>query len=341
MNQYTQVKEYERIRIFNGLKEGLTQKDIAIKTGRSASTISREIARNSDLIGYLYSKEAQEKTKNRRRPYSFKINRIQGLKDYILEKIAIGWAPGVIAGRWNKEHQRKDICAESIYQFIYHKDNRALTLWKLLPRAKRKRGYGRKCRSRGGIMHRISIHERPEDIETREIIGHYEGDLMFNRGSQSENILTIVERKSRVVSLTKHMTKHSKLIIESVHNNLDQRAKSITFDNGKEFALHYTLPIKTFFCDPGILWQKGSVENMNGLLRRYIPFSLTPGLVTQEYLDRVANIVNNTPRKILEYLTPNEVFMQNLKIEEDSRMKSAQPAAEVFYQSFSDVALHN
>ena len=104
--------------------------------------------------------------------------------------------------------------------------------------------------------------------------------------------------------------------------------------------LHYKLGIPTFFCNPGSPWQKGSVENMNGLLRRYLPFSLASQSITQEYLDKVAHIMNNTPRKILGFLTPIEVFMQSTKNQSESRVKSALPAAEVSYQKSCGVALH-
>lgn len=258
---------------------------------------------------------------------------------YVVAKAKIGWAPNVIAGCWSKKYPNQSISAETIYQFAYRQENQHLSLWKLFPRSKPKRGMKRKQRSTGGISQRVSIHKRPADIASRQTLGHYEADLMFNIGSQAANILTIVERKSRKVALVKHESKHSEPIIESLTKRLGSGAKSCTFDNGKEFAFHYKLGIPTFFCDPAAPWQKGSVENMNGLLRRHIPFELEPHLITQEYLDQIADMVNNTPRKKLNFLTPNQVFKQSLK--EESRMKIASPATEVlFYQNINTVALH-
>lgn len=342
MAYYTQLKEFERIRIYEGIKSGLSMNMIAQEIGRDKSTISREVARNSDQIGYLYPRDAQKHTNDRKARHGSKISRNPALKAYILEKAKLDWAPNVIAGRWNMENPNQSICAEAIYQYSYHPANKDLELWKLFPRTKKKRGVARRQKSsQGTILHRVSIRERPAEIEVRETPGHYEADLMFNQGSQSANILTVVERKSRYLHMVKHESKHSEQIKQSLKKRLGPEAKSCTFDNGKEFALHYQLGIPTFFCNPGSPWQKGSNENSNGLVRRYIPFSMSPHLVTQEYLDSVAYIMNNKPRKILGYLTPLEVFMQDQEKEKESRLKPALPAAEVsFYQKNSAVALH-
>jgi IS30 family transposase len=266
------------------------------------------------------------------------------LKAYVLDKIKEKWSPVIIAGRWSRDHPKKRISAEAIYQFVYHQRNKGLALWKDIPRAKKKRGVIRKKHSTvGGIMHRVSIHQRPQEIEKRDQIGHYEADLMFNRGSQAANVLTIVERKSRMVILVKHESKHSQPIIDSIKKSIGAVALSCTFDNGKEFALHHTLGMPTFFCDPGSPWQKGSVENMNGVARTYLPFSLDPALITQTYLDQVVHTLNHRPRKLLNFLTPYEVFIKYADSIQESRVRTALPAAEVNasdYQNLLGVALH-
>lgn len=239
MNHYTQLREFERVRIYEGLKQGKSMASIGQEIGRDKSTISREIARNSDHIGYLYPRDAQKCTEYRKARHGSKIDRSPRLKDYIFEKARLGWSPGVIAGRWNREKPQEHICAEAIYQYAYHKENRGLALWKLFPKAKKKRGVIRKSRSTGQILFRTSIHDRPKEIGVRKNIGHYEADLIFNRGSQSANVLTAVERKSRMVALVKHESKHSIQIIESLKKYIGPTAKSCTFDNGKEFALHH------------------------------------------------------------------------------------------------------
>lgn len=343
MIKYTQLKEFERVQIYEGIKMGLSDRTIAKKIGRHHSTVSREVKRNSDSIGYLYPRDAQKRTEERKARHGCKINRrpYSVLKNYVIEKLNLGWSPVVTAGRWNRGKSKKNrISPETIYSYAYRKENRELKLWKLLPKAKKRRGQKRKTRPPEGTLPFVSIHDRPQEINARKTIGHYEADLMFNSGSQSANVLTIIERKSRMIALVKNRSKHSEPVAKALKQRLGSSAKSCTFDRGKEFVLHHELGIQTFFCDPGSPWQKGSVENANGLLRRYFPFSLSHQFVTQEQLDTVAFKLNNTPRKILGFLTPFEVFMRDSKKERESRMKTALPAAEVlFYQKNQSVAL--
>lgn len=345
MIYYTQMSEFERVRIYEGLKKGWGPTAIGESIGRDKSTISRELKRNSDYIGYLYPRDAHKQTKDRKAVHGPKIERHTALKSYVLETLRQRWSLGVIAGRWKRDNPSMEhITAEAIYTWIYWPKNKHLELWKFLPKAKRRRGKTRRQYKKKNIMHRVSIHERPAHINTREEFGHYEGDLMFNQGSQSANILTLVERTSRMVTLVKHETKQSKPIADSIKERVGKTALSCTFDNGPEFASHHTLGIPTYFCDPASPWQKGSVENMNGLARMDIPFSMQPDLVTQEYLDKVAHKMNNKPRKILDYQTPYEVFMNATKIQKkrESRKKPALPAVEAicYYQNSQTVALH-
>ena len=340
MVYYTQLKETDRVKIYKGRVQGLSVDAIAQETGRHKSTIYRELQRNSDRIGYLYPRDAHEQTKNRKARHGSKIDRNPDLKVYVVEQVLLGRAPVVIAGRWNKNHPNKRICSESIYQFAYHSKNIDLELWKRFPKAKKKRGLMRKKRKPGSpILHRISIHHRPIEIENREEFGHYEADLMFNKGSQSINTLTIIERKSRMVFLVKHNSKHSLPIIKSIEKKIGNAALSCTFDNGTEFFDHWKMGIPTYFCDPGSPWQKGSVENMNGLLRKDLPFELDPKFITQEYLDSIAYRINNTPRKLLGYSTPMEVFLKNLK-KKKNHFKLTSPILSVDYQKSFSVALH-
>ena len=318
MIHYTQLKEPDRVKIYKGLTRGLSINEIAEETGRNKSTISREIRRNSDWIGYLNPRNAHEQTQDRKARHGSKIDRNSKLKFYVIEQINLKKSPVIIAGSWSKKTPEQSISAEAIYQFAYHLRNAHLELWKLFPSAKKKRGMARKKRKSGSaILHRVSIHQRPAEIETRDTFGHYEADLMFNECNQSANVLTIVERKSRKVFLVKHDSKHSAPIIESIKKKIGTTALSCTFDNGTEFSDHWKMEISTYFCDPGSPWQKGSVENMNGLLRKDLPFELEPKLITQEFLDSVAYRINNTPRKLLRYSTPMEVFLENLKRKEN------------------------
>lgn len=348
MGKYTQLQEFERVRIYEGLKQGLKLSRIAALIARDKSTTSREIRRNSDSIGYLYPRDAHQKAKGRKAKHGSKINRNSQLAAYVREKLEKKWNPKAIAGRWSKEHPDKRISKDSIYNYIYAKEQKSEKLWELLPRKKRIRGL-RPQRKKPGISmikNRISIHQRPIRIEKRKEIGHYEADLMFHHGSMSKNILTILERKTRSVILIKNESKHSEPIIEKIKEKIGQLARSVTFDNGSEFFAHYELNklnIPTFFCDPGSPWQKGSVENMNGYVRSFLPFGIPLLEITQEQLDHIANTINTIPRSFLKYQTPKEV-LNTYKMKE-SRVKLAVPAmkAEVnksFNMNSLNVALH-
>lgn len=325
MYKYNQLSITERVKIFEALKRRCSIREIARELGRHFSTISRELARNSDFIGYLYPQEAHAKAQQRKAKNLRKIDKIPKLKAFMIAKLQVKWIPDAIAGAWNLENPSQKVTAETIYRYIYAQENKKLELWKLLSRTKKRRGISRKSYKRSKIVDRISIHERPKTIENRSEIGHFEADLFFQQGSMSANVLNCVERTSRKIFLVKHDSKLSKKIVKSIESAIGACAKTVTFDNGSEFAQHHELKkngIQTYFCDPGSPWQKGSVENANRILRKFLPFKLSYKEITQEKLDQIAEIMNNTPRKSLNYLTPNQVFQQH-------------------YQNLSGVALHN
>ena len=302
----------EHVEIYRGLCGGLSMREIASSIGRHTSTVTREVARNSDHIGYLFPKEAYNRQREKRGRRIKKIERIKVLKEYIIEKLTLKWSPKVIAGRWNKMNSAITITHECIYQWVHSKGNEHLRA--LLPRAKKKRGLSRKKQqNKSKIPHRKSLDMRPAKINDRSVIGHFEADLVFNKGSMSSNVLTAIDRKSRYAILIKNESKRSMEVIEGLKKKaLKLGVKSVTFDNGTEFTLHYTLTeqhmIDTYFCDPGKPWQKGSIENFNGLLRHRIPFEVDPKEINQQLLNSVAHDINHTPRESLGYLTPCEVF---------------------------------
>lgn len=325
MCKYNHITLSERVGIFEGLKLKLGIREIAVRIGRSASTVSREMRRNSDYIGYLYPQEGHYRAQQRKVKHPSKIDKLAHIKSFVVEKLHQHWSPIAIAGRWSKDYPDQSICPETIYRYIYAQKNKNLALWKLLPRKKKRRGIVRKSRSRETIQERVTIHERPELISKREVFGHFESDLFFNKGSQSANVLNSVERVSRKMFLIRSSSKKSEEIVSLLRKSIGGLASSITFDNGSEFAKHTDLKkngIDTYFCDPGSPWQKGSVEHANGMIRRFLPFKVSYEEISQELLDRVVEIINNIPRKSLNFLTPNEVFNS-------------------FYQKSSTVALQN
>lgn len=319
MRKFTQLSYHERDLIYIGLCAQKTLTEIAKELQRDKSTISREIKRNSDSIGYLYPGKAHEAALARQNKKGSKIDTHKKLKSYTISRLKEKWSPNTIAGRWNLESSDIKISAETIYRWIYnqkpfYEDDILIDLKRFLIRAHKKRGLKRKP-FKSNIKERISVHERPGNINERIEIGHYEGDLIFNRGSQSKNIFTLIERTTRKAILIKNENKRSDNVINGLINFIKRTGtiiKSITFDNGSEFAEHTelkTIGIEIYFCDPGSPWQKGSIEHFNGMTRRFLPFSMNAFSITKKQVAEVARKMNLMPRKILGFKTPLEASM--------------------------------
>ena len=264
------------------------------------------------------------------------------MKEYTITKLHEHWSPGAIAGKWSRQHPEQSVTSEALYAWIYSNEGVKCGLPKLLPRAKPKRGHVHTRTSKSTIPDRVSIDRRPESINRRSELGHLEGDLMFTRGSKSANIATLVDRKSRFVMVIKNESKRSIEVIENMKQLIEHYgAGSITFDNGTEFTNHTSLTtefsIPVYFCDPGAPWQKGSVENINKMLRRFIPFESDIASITNEKLAHIATILNNIPRKSLGFMTPAEVneHFDQIVIRGESRVKRACPAPEGFFNDVS------
>lgn len=350
MRTFEQLSYHERTKIYNGICRGLSQEEIGFSIGRPKSTISREIRRNSDYIGYLHPKDAHELAKSRRNKNIRKLDKNKDLQKYVLSKLHEKWSPGTIAGSWNSKNG-SSITKETIYVWIYAEENpRSAELKKLLIRTRKKRGLKRKP-SQSHIKDRISVHARPDNINNRSEVGHYECDLVFNNGSQSKNVCTLIERVTRKATLIRNEDKRSSTVIGALIEHIKTHkliVKSITFDNGSEFSEHVKLReigIDTYFCDPGAPWQKGGIENLNGLLRRFLPFKMGADEITQDYVGQVNIKINSMPRSILGYKTPDMMMKQSiLKVnKKESRVKSAMPAAEanIFNQNELTVAFHS
>lgn len=322
MRKFSQLSYHERDKIYRGLCTGKSRRKIAKELDRDKSTISREILRNSDKIGYLYPGMAHENAHQRKNKNKPKISRDPGLKEYIIERLNRRWSPNVIAGRYKLENPDKSTSTEAIYQWIYSAEGEDLGLKKLLVRRHKRRGLKRRAKNTK-IKNKISLHSRPDHINRRKEPCHFECDLIFNSGSQSKNICTLTDRLTRESILIKNESKHTKTVIDAIILHIskhDLAVKSITFDNGSEFADHFKfnkLGIATYFCDPGRPWQKGSIEHLNGMLRRFLPFSMPAVEITEDFVKSVNKEINNMPRAILGFKTPVE-----------SRVKLALPAIE-------------
>jgi transposase, IS30 family len=319
--RYKHIDFDERARIALLREAGQSLRQIAAALGRPPSTISREVRRNSgSQVGYKL-KWADDQAWSRRWRGS-KLERQPALLNYVLEHLAKGQSPEQIAGRLALEHSNLRISHESIYRFIYAQIARKKDYnWRnYLAQAKSKRGWGRRqAKSPQHIKDRVSISERPAFVEHRMQVGNWEVDLLHPRKSGA-CVLVAVERATRMVLLAKQNSKHATPISDQLISWFTamppHMCKTLTQDNGPEFSSHHLLNplgIKTYFCNPHQPWQKGSVENMNGRIRRTIPLGTDPDSFNQADLTALQNRLNSTPRKCLGFRTPEELFMPHLK----------------------------
>ena len=255
-----------------------------------------------------------------RRERAALLERDERLERFVVDRLTEGWSPEQIAG-WLKadnEPGLRGLGTETIYRFIYGARQRPAKLWKLLPRGKARRGRRKRRETKSAITDRRSIHERPEAVQNREKLGDWEADLMFCRRTQP--VLVLHERTSRLTLAAKLAGKsaaETAATLMAIFKRLAPELKgSITFDNGSEFARHGLLAsvsgMTTWFCDAYASWQKGSVENTNGRLRRQLPRHLDLDTLSQADLQEIVLSLNLTPRKCLNYLTPIQVFFKGL-----------------------------
>lgn len=310
----------ERGKIQAFWNEEMSRSEIAEKVGRSPATIGRELARNSTARGYEADK-AQCRYEERRkacRPRR-KMDRLP-LRDYVIKSIRDEeWTPEQVAGRLPLEFPDDPdmrISHETIYQEIYRRHNFHYLI-ACLPQSRpkrRKRGQG-KTRRGPSIPNRVGIEQRPVQVDERHETGHWEGDTIVGR-NQDGFIITLVERVSRLLHAVKVHTKNAASVASAIIEQLLDRpvswVKTITFDNGTEFARHEQiakeLPVDIYFADPYAPYQRGTNENTNGLIRRYLPKGKSFKELTQRQLDAIVKQLNNRPRKCLGYKMPNEVF---------------------------------
>jgi IS30 family transposase len=320
---YDQLGLEERCTIARLHASGASIRKIAAALDRPPSAVCRELKRNSGRDTGYRPAHAEEKARARRWT-GCRLERDADLRARVLGCLERGWSPEQVAGRLRREAGATVISHESIYRFIHAQIRRTGEgRWRLyLPQARARRGR----RSNAGrspvrfFKDRVSIEDRPPSVASRRIAGHWEGDLMaFSKYGQA--ILVAHERKSRLILLARQPSKAA----DPVARRLGAwfRAlppalrRSITFDNGTEFALHYRLNhdpgVKTFFCDTHSPWQKGGVENAIGRMRRRLPRKTDLATLPIRRINDAVDAYNNTPRKCLGYKTPAEAFSAFLK----------------------------
>ncbi len=325
---HTELDLMERQQIEEMLLAKAPIAKIAERLSRHRSTVYREINRNTfadeempELDGY-YGKVAQ-KIAGERRHRRRKLALHSDLLAAVLQGFEAGWSPEQIAGRMRVEKTADTVSHETIYAWVYSKDGQRENLARYLPSRRRKRRLRGSRKPRDTVFpQERRIKNRPDEIEGREIFGHWEGDLMiFRRELGPANVTSLVERKTRFAVLFRNGDRRSKPLMTRLIDLLAPLPRparqSITFDRGFEFIawqkLKKGMGTEAWFCDPRAPWQKGSVENLNGRARRYLPRELPVAALSSNSMKEVCDKLNGTPRKCLGYRTPSEAFAEEIR----------------------------
>lgn len=326
--KYNRLSLSERVIIETLLKEKKNKSYIALQLGRSRSTVSHEInlwvvEKTGVYKAGLAHFVALEVNKSKRT--EDKINAHAHLRIFIYRGLLAGTSPELIAGQLKFIYPNNPVMSisyESIYKHIYRHRQTSLgrKLIKLLPYHHSKRKKRKLSGQRIRIKDQVSIDQRPEHINNRLEAGHLEGDLMIGVGQKSA-IGTIVDRKTRHVIIIKIPNRKSKTVTEEFARYLLKHPqylrKSMTYDNGLEMANHKWLTKKTrmdiYFAHPYSSWERGTNENTNGLIRRFLPKGTDFNEISFERLKEIENNLNNRPRKVLGFRTPNQ--MRELEIQ--------------------------
>ncbi len=317
----------DREEISRGLAAGLSQRQIAVRIGRTPSTVSREVSRNGAETRYR-ADGADEKAWDRaKRPKKCLLATNHKLRAVVAKKLQAQWSPQQISG-WLKTTFPKSpdlqISHEAIYQTLFVQTRGALKKelqyhlrsGRVLRHA---RTATRKGQTRYRIIDAVSISDRPPVIEDRSVPGHWEGDLLC--GARNSQIATLVERTSRFTLLVKVPRRDALTVAKAMSKQIRslpaKLRKNVTLDRGPEFAAHkkfsVSANVKVYFCDPQSPWQRGTNENTNRLLRQYFPDGMDLSQFSQADLNRVVLRLNQRPRKTLYYKTPASTLHEGLR----------------------------
>ena len=326
--QHLNATERAMIRLLD--EENHSVREIARRVGRSPATVSRERHRGRDDDQQRYCPSIGARVYQQRRLRSRRHRKLQAgsalhetVRRHLLYRL---WSPEQIAGRLRRMHPdspEKHVSHETIYAAIYAHPKGALRqeMIEMLRQQRSQRGPRRRRTPAGRAMvpEDLCIRHRPEEIEERLAPGHWEGDFIkgaFNRSA----VGTLVERKTRYVVLCRMKGCDASSALESFTRQMRHMPacvrETMTYDRGSEMARHEELArrlnMTIWFADPHAPWQRGSNENTNGLLRQFLPKGTDLGQVTQTQLNDIAELMNNRPRKTLDFKTPNEVMAEEL-----------------------------
>lgn len=309
------VEERDMIAVLKA--EGLSFSAIARELGRDKSSVSRELKRNAPAIhrGYYLSHKAHERARERWNAAHTK-ERLKNrtIRSYVDAHLKRGWSPELIAGRMPLDEPGERVSHEAIYQYVYE-DRKDLVPCLVRRHRKRvKKGYTRK-HQKAHIQNRIPISERPKIVEARVRLGDWETDSVVSRQSKTA-LNVIVERKTRLTRISKIKRKtadHTNRAIQKILSEYPQHARNtITYDNGSENTQHEetnkALGTASYFCNAYHSWEKGTVENRIGIVRRWLPKKTDFATIPATNIKNIENQINNTPMKCLNYKTPQETF---------------------------------
>lgn len=317
MASYTHFSQEERCILAAYLSEGLSLRCIGQKLRRSVGGISTEIKRSSlhgsreryDPYAAHLGSRMKKWDANRRNPM-----KDEALQEQVRMLLKEGWSPEVIAGTLKEEKGEVVVSHETIYQWAY-KAGLVDQLPRGKPRRHRRRWKLKASAGTQGLGLVPKIEERPKAVSSRRRFGDWEGDSMLGRRKKGVIISVQQERKSRYVLLTKCRDKSSSQTKNAVVKRLKKIAapirRTLTLDRGTENAEYRKFSLPVFFCDPYSSWQKGSVENVIGLLRRYLPKGLDLATVTPKQLQTLQDKLNHRPRKILGFKSPHAVLLSH------------------------------
>lgn len=316
----------QREEISRGLCAGVSIRRIATCIGKSASTVSREVARNGGVRWYRAAAADSSAWDNGCRPKQCKLAMHARLQGVVAEKLQLDWSPEQIAGWLGHAFPGENdmrISHETIYRSLFVQARgvlkkelrRHLRSRRLMRRSKNSTTEGQQ---RGRIIDAVSIRDRPAEVEDRAIPGHWEGDLIS--GSNNSHIATLVERHSRFTKLVRLKGKDTATVVSALSKEIRtlpaELRKTLTWDRGMEMAQHkrfsVATKVKVYFCDPQSPWQRGTNENTNRLLRQYFPKQTELSGFSQRELNDIARQLNQRPRKTLGFLSPVEKLRQVL-----------------------------
>jgi len=309
MRKRSKLSQTERLEIEILRNKGYSMRKIAEVLERSPNIISYEIKKNSVDNEYKAIK-ANKKAHLVKRMSKFqwaKINKDKKLRKYILKKLKQGWNPDEIAGRMKAE--KKDFYASKTAIYDWLRSNRGQKYCSYLHSQRYNKKRRKKKTKRVMIPDRVSIYYRFKGADTCNRYGHWEEDTIVSGKKGSGALSVMMERRSRYVYIRKLETMSPGEHLISMRNTMKSITKihSLPFDNGIENKYHRQLNIPTFFCEPYSSWQKGSVENVNKMIRKYIPKGSDISQYSEEYIQWIEDRINEKPRKILGYRSAREV----------------------------------